>query len=566
MNTCNRCGSVSPASAVNCQNCGAPLSSNIETGLNSARAFQEQPELPAWLESLRAGERSAASADNPSSFSTADLIEEGALPSWMRSGRPDMNDTSMSSPHLMLRPSSAPGPNTDDSRGINAKSLIDEQSLPSWMQENKQPTDPNPQAGIAASSLVQQDLMPDWMKSLQQRSPASNPVSPSAQPQSSQSPVFPERLGGSTPMAESTNEVSSRVAQGFSARDLVDQQSLPSWMMQQEGKGSVPGQPAPGEMLSPSSLIDVDALPPWLRESTQQKQRSGGMPPVQTNNPWQSTQPPMQAGAMPQSPFGQSVPPSMQPGSPVWQPAPPQISSTPAMNNASAQGGGLSASSFIDPNALPQWLRSGTEQQNQVGNAMPPQRPAANQRSGYNLPPRVENVRVPSRPRGEINPNEGNEAAANVFASMLGVASPAPNFPGSPPIQGYGMQGGPSGQGAAGSPIFPMQSASPVGNMPGQIAGAAPGFNNPQGMQGPPQNYPPGGFNNGMYQTGNQGQGNYPTGNSFPGAPQYSAGSSGMPSTPNSMGNLGMEAGGGQRTSTKPVKKGLFDMIRDWFR
>jgi hypothetical protein len=562
--TCNRCGSMSPASAMNCQNCGAPLSSNVETGLNPSRAFQEQPELPAWLESLRAGERPAAPADNPSSFSTADLIEEGSLPSWMRSGRPEMNDTGMSSPYPTLRPSSMSGPNTDDSQGINAKSLIDEQSLPSWMQENKQPTGSIPEGGIAASSLVQQDLMPDWMKSLQQNSSTANPMPSSAQPMSPPSPAF-ERPA-LTPRAESTNEISSRGAQGFSARDLVDQQSLPSWMTQQEGKGPTPARSTSDGTLSTSSLIDGDSLPLWLRESAQQGQRSGGVPPVQTNNPWQAPQPPMQAGPMPQSPFGQPVPPAMQPGSPVWQSASPQVSATPGINNASAQGGGLSASSFIDPNALPQWLRSGNEQQNQAAHAMPPQFPGANQRDGYNVPPRVENVRVPSRPRGEINSNEGNEAAANVFASMLGVASTAPNFPG--PAQGYGMQGGQLGQGALVPPPSPMQNMPPTGNMPGQMAGANPGFNYPQGMQSTPQaqNYAPGGFNNGMYQMGNQGQGNYPAGNSFPGAQQYPPQNSGMPFTPNGTGNLGMETGGGQRTLPKPAKKRLFDMIRDWFR
>jgi hypothetical protein len=549
--TCNRCGSLSPASAVSCQNCGAPLSNNADFGLSSSRGLQEQPELPAWLESLRAGERPAAPADNPSNFSTADLLEEGSLPSWMRSGRPETNDTSMSSPHLPLRPASFSGPNTDDSKGINAKSLIDEQSLPSWMQENKQPTGPNP-GGLAASSLVQQDFMPDWMKSLQQRPPVSGAPPMTAQPKP-------------TPMAEQrTNEMPPGGAHGFSASDLVDKQSLPAWMTQQGGSGSIPAQPVAGDTISPSSLVDMNALPSWLQESNRQAQKSGALPSAQ-NYPWQSPQPPMQAGSDQQLAFGQPMPPMPQ-ASPVWQP--PQVPSTPGMNTPPAQGG-MSASSFIDPNALPQWLRSGSGQPDQAGNAMPFQQAGPNQipfqqasanqqRSGYSIPPRVENVRVPSRPRGEINPNEGNEAAANVFASMLGVASTSPNFPGSPPAQGYGM---------AGMPGSPMQNPSPVGNMPGQGMGAAPGFNNSQGMQGSPQGYPSGGFNDGRYPTGNLAQGNYQAGNSFSGAPQYQSGGPGIPSTPNGMGgrSLGMEAGG-QRASTKPAKKAWFDMIRDWFR
>jgi hypothetical protein len=269
------------------------------------------------------------------------------------------------------------------------------------------------------------------------------------------------------------------------------------------------------------------------------------------NSSWQPAQP--------QPSFGQPAPFPAQQGSPVWPPAAtPQVPLTPGMNNAPVQGGGLSASSFIDPGVLPQWLRSGPEQQNQAGSMMPSPQPVATPRSGYTIPPRVENVRVPSRPRGEINPNEGNEAAANVFASMLGVASTTSNFPGSPPAQGYGMQGGPFGQG------MPPMPSSPANNIPGQAAGAPPGFNYPQGMQGQgqgpqPQGYAPGGFSNGMYQAGNQGQGNYQAGNAFLGTPQYPAGGTGM-------GYPGMETDDGQKTSMKPAKKGLFDMIRDWFR
>ncbi len=559
MITCNRCGGLSPVSAINCPNCGAPLSSNADAGLGQSRSFQDQPDLPAWLGSLRAGERPAAPADNPSNFSTADLIEEGSLPSWMRSGRPEMNDTGLSSPHLSLRPSSAPGPNTDDSKGINAQSLIDEKSLPSWMQENKQPSGPMPAGGIGASSLVQQDMMPDWMKSLQQNVPPSGPaVRPTSQP----APAFPEQPAAS-PMATHANEMSARPSQGFSARDLVDQQSLPAWMKQQESKGSLPVQPGPGANLSLSSLVDADSLPPWLRESAAQGQKSGGLPPSQMDAPWQSAPPPPQVGGgTQQSPFGTPASSPMPQGSPVWKTTSSQMPTTPGMSSGPVPGTGLSASSFIDPNALPQWLRSGNEQQNQSRGAMPPPPPASTPRGGgHNVPPRVENVRVPSRPRGEMNPNESNEAAANVFASMLGVASTSPNFPGSPPPQSYGIQGGAFGQGVPSSQPSPMQGASPMGNMAGQPGGANPGFNNPPVAQ--PQGY----MSGGLYQTGNQGLGNYPAGNSYSGASQYPAGASGMPPmSGGGTGNLGMDMGAGQKNARKPAKKGIFDVIRDWFR
>jgi hypothetical protein len=506
--------------------CGASLSSVVETGSGPVRmaASQEQPGLPAWLESLRAGERSAAPANNPSNFSTADLIDDGALPSWMRSGRPDVNDAAVSSPHLTLRPSSTPGPNTDDSKGINAKSLIDESSLPSWMQENRQATGPIPQGGIAASSLVQPDFVPDWMKaSHQQQSPVSNSGMPSMQPMPPQPPALSAQYRQPAQPGR-PDEFAQQPPQGFSAGGLIDQQSLPPWMTRQEKKNpAVSGveSAAPGG-LSPSSLLDMNAVPSWMRESGQQEQRSGGFPPVQPNQPWQAASPAMQTPPL-QNPSG---PTSQQP---MWVPPAP------------GQGNSLSASSFIDPNSLPEWLRSGNEQR-QAGGLMPQQQsPAINPRSGYGVSPRVENIRVPSRPRGELNPNEGNEAAANVFASMLGVASTAPNFPGSPAGQPYGMQ-----------------SPSPGGNMPGQM---------PAGAQGPqrPQGYAPGGYNSGIYQTGNPGQqGNYQMGNPSAGANQYPM--AGMSPRANAAGMPGNEMGTDQRSATKPAKKGFFETVRDWFR
>ncbi len=516
MITCKRCGNASPAGAVNCQTCGAPLSSNIESEFGPSRmaAPQEQPELPTWLESLRAGERPIASVNNPSTFSTADLIEEGALPSWMRSGRQEANDMSASSPHPALRSSAMAGPNTDDSKGINAKSLIDEKALPSWIHENKQATGPIPQGGIPASSLVQPDFSPDWMRSLQE-APISNSAMPTmppeqAAPQGQYEPAG--RPGEATPQ------------QGFSAGDLIDQRSLPQWMGGQEGKNMQPevGPAAPGS-LSPSSLLDMDSLPEWLRGSPQ----NGGFPP-----PQQASVPPAPNQAPWPSPSQMQTPPLQQ--SPTWQSAPQQ---PVGMNNAPGAVNNLPASSFIDPNALPDWLQS--------AGAGQPQNPGA----GYNVPSRVENVRVPSRPRGEVNPNEGNEAAANVFASMLGVASSAPNLPGAP----NGMQGGQMTQ------------------MPGQGTG---GLQNPQ----QPQSYPPGGFNSGIYQTGNPGpqggyqtgnlgpQGSYQMGNAQAGMNQYPMGGPSMPPMPNGAGMHGGEMGADQRSSTKPAKKGFFETIRDWFR
>src|SRR5260370_16578770 len=63
------------------------------------------------------------------------------------------------------------------------------------------------------------------------------------------------------------------------------------------------------------------------------------------------------------------------------------------------------------------------ETQQQAG--MPP---IGNARPVAGSAPRIENARVPSRPRSEMVPLEESEVAANVFSSMLGVSSSAPNF------------------------------------------------------------------------------------------------------------------------------------------
>jgi hypothetical protein len=487
MITCNRCGKVSPAGAVNCQTCGAPLSSESESSPSRMAAPQEQPGLPAWLESLRAGERPAAPVNNASTFSTADLIEDGALPSWMRSGRQEANDVKASSPRPALRSAATPGPNTDDSRGINAKSLIDEQALPAWMHEGKQGTGPIPQGGIPASSLVQPDSAPEWMRSLQ-GAPAANPALPVTPPR----PPMPSGQAMPPTQYGQPGRPSEDIARGFSAGELIDQQALPSWMRDSGQSGS--SLPAP-QVATPSAPNQA----PW-----------SPMPP-QT--------PPIQSS--PQQPMG--------------------------MNNAPEAANNLSASSFIDPNALPSWLKSDGLDQSGA-----PQQQSSN---AYSVPPRVENVRVPSRPRGEINPNEGNEAAANVFASMLGVASSIPSVP----SVSYGMPQG--------------------GQMPGQGTG---------GLQNPQQGYAPAGLGSGVYQTGNLGsqgsyqtgnlgsqgsyqtgnpgpQGSYQTGNPGQQANLYSMGGAppmqnGMPGS--AMGGMGADP----RFAEKPAKKGIFETIRDWFR
>ena len=171
MITCSRCGKVVPGGLSNCQYCGMPVTSRNEFGGSPGNVGSEQPELPAWLQSLRAGTQPTYSTGTPTNFSGGNLIEEGALPGWLQSGDADAGITP-SGQQPALRPSSMPAPTTDGvilAKGsMSAQSLIDEQSLPSWMQEQA-----NAQQGIAASSLVQPDALPPWLRNAEPHIPSS---------------------------------------------------------------------------------------------------------------------------------------------------------------------------------------------------------------------------------------------------------------------------------------------------------------------------------------------------------------------------------------------------------
>ncbi len=543
---CNRCGMMNATGVVSCQSCGTPLSSRVGQGMMP----QDQPELPAWLGSLRAGERSAPPIPSSASFSAADFVEEGSLPSWMRAERNETRDNTASNPSIGSSPFS--GPITGDAispNGVTARSLVDDQSLPPWMQASSPVPSVPPADGFAAASLVQQDAVPDWMKQLQQQK-ASASASPSDQTASPSRPI---------------ESMSPRLASGLSAHDLIDQQALPSWMSQQSGQGVAQGNPAAplnngqvgGAGFSASSLLDEDALPQWMRESSKgQSARQGS---VSSSPAWQtSSQPEMPVWQAPQQPDQQSWQAPQQPDQQSWQvPQQPNQQSWQAPQQpSSTQSGGLAASSFVDANVLPEWLRSANDPRlsSQDNTAMP--RPA-----GPMVPPHVENVRVPSRPRNEINPNESSEMAANVFASMLGVAPAAPNYPAPAPSIPYQssaqMPGGSVAPNTPSGMVKPQAQAYAAGSS-GIYNGYAPNAQsyqaNNQGYQASSQGYQ---ANNQGYQANNQG---YQAGTPFGGVPPTPGNAARVPSAPGQA--TAMDE---QRNATRFTKRNFLDVIRGWF-
>jgi hypothetical protein len=352
------------------------------------------------------------------------------------------------------------------------------------MQEQNPASRQSVQSSLSASSLVQPDALPDWMRALQS-SPGST------------LPSVPPAVDPITPV------------QAMVAHDLIDRQALPPWL---SGQSNLPGQapqayqqapyqqasfdvaPKSGQPgLAASSLLDMNALPGWLREN----EPAQGQKPVSTG-----------PGPMPFAQPGQAQPPN--------------------------PNGPLAAASLIDMNALPDWLRAPQDPGVGQQGGMPPigsvnaGDPGANSGARFNSfappqPQRAENMRVPSRPRGEMAAHEQSEVAANVFSSMLGVASAAPSFSTQPPGEAFGNSQG----------FSVGQSQEPMSQMP-----------QTQGYMG--------------YQGG---YGGYPMGNQPAWSQQQPANGSNMSPMP-------MTPGQGQiapSPGSKPARRGFLETIRSWF-
>ncbi|MEO7018814.1 MAG: hypothetical protein ABI234_01520 [Ktedonobacteraceae bacterium] len=424
---CSHCGKLVPAGATSCQSCGMPLTT-ANGGAGVAGTGQaEQQELPAWLESLRAHERPVANNSGAQPFTMAELVDEHSTPSWMRQDQSRLAEAGASDAFPAL---AAGGNSATFDNNLEASSLIDEQSLPAWMrnaQEN------GPQAagqGFSANSLVQQDALPPWMKNL---APAAEPQmplqpveeryglptqAPTTQPvRMPQTPQPVEDTGiPQTPQSVMYNEPTP--AQGFLAHSLVDQQEVPDWLK----NAQVPGTSGPlGAGFAAGELIDQRTLPDWMKD----QQGHAKVGPVSAmgvpvSGSGQRTGTGMDQGTM--GGVGMPVSTFVDKNSlPAWISEDEQRGAGTNFAPGMSQPNGMAAGSLIDMNAMPAWMKSDNTP------------PSAGTRGG---PTRAEGMRVPSRPRGDILPQQQSEAAANVFSSMLGVSSSAPLVQGQQSQQG----------------------------------------------------------------------------------------------------------------------------------
>ncbi len=560
---CKYCGNQAPEGLTNCPYCQQPFAEQQPGGSpTSYKGNTGQDGLPAWLESLRVDERAVPGSDGQSgSFVASDLIDNDSLPNWMRSQSREMIDRGTSDQMSGWKPNATPSPNPD--KGFSAGSLIDEKALPTWMQEGKNAS-AEPERNISASSLVQPDALPNWMSSLG----AQPGPTPAARPDNAMrsEPQLPPHLQNlqqgqgfsSQPMLPPFQGAPSQPLQpqaplerGFSANSLIDSKALPTWMGGAQSSEAQPPEANTQNGLSASSLLDVESLPSWMRESNQGQ--SGNQP---------------QGSAFPSKPDIMG-----------------QAGQGPQSGNRL-----MPASSLLDVNALPDWMREANPQ----GGSFPSSGQAGFGGNQYSAGS-VQTPRVPSRPRVEGNVPEQSEAAANAFASMLGVASGNPPI-GNSPQSGFGQQSNQQ-QGWMQSSPSPMpqeqqgwMQSGPLqgyqsGTMPGggsignngTIPGSQPGMSGiPQ-----PQGYPPMPGNGTMpgYQPGMSGISN-PQQGYQPGMLGSQSGYSGFPgSGPTSTGNLpnmGSSSGFGQQLpanqqgssetgQTKKVKRGFLETIRSWF-
>lgn len=525
---CSHCGKLAPAGALSCQNCGMPLAS----GSIASTGPTEQQELPAWLESLRAHERPPASGQGDRQpFSMDELVDENSMPHWMRRNQPRVSDSGNSDAFPVLPPDAQPGMQGQApvASGLTAGSLIDEQSLPSWMRHPQDGALPADGQSFSAHSLVDQQSLPPWIKELGQSGPVPPaPSWPAEHGLPAQAPLTPPTLSRVAPVPHTPPVQGYTPDQGFAAHDLIDQRDLPAWMKGAQGSEPQNG-PAPTQAgFSAGELIDQRSLPQWMQEQPGQ-QKTGPLPArgVPVNGSGQVLDMGVSRAStegMPASTFIEmdSLPPWMREG---------ELGSTPEMG---AQGR-MAAGSFIDQSALPQWMRNAENEQTGMA-------------ASAGSPARGEGIRVPGRPRTEAGTQEQSEAAANVFSSMLGVAASSPVVPGQAPASNLAVTQGqwvpPQALPPQSLPGWQSPSPSETGVPPqtwyapaqGAAASALP----------PPTTYAPGG------RVGT------PAGMQHPGFPPTErAGSALAP-------GIG-SASSGRTPATDTRKKGFFDAIREFF-
>jgi len=394
----------------------------------SAHDLLDVQSMPGWMSGLQGpGQGPGAPPTRPvpteQGFSAGELVDQRSVPQWMKNsqGQEKVDPQSAmgvpvnGSGQMMGTGQGRQG--TASSEGMPAGSLLDQNSLPSWLQENQlsNPQAPQPAGpGMSAGSPFDAGAAPSWMREALQSSANDAPPAGLGMPAGS---PFDAGAAPSWMRDGLQNGIydAPQAEQGMSAGSLLDAGSAPSWMRDGLQSGAN-GAPPVGQGISAGSLLDAGAVPSWMREGLQ-----GGAPEVQLAGQGISAGSLLDMNTMP-----------------AWMREGEQGRSQADM----VAGQGMSAGSLIDMNAMPAWLRN-----------------EANQPGAGGRPGQMTARPVPSRPRHEGAPQEQSEAAASIFASMLGVSASTPALPGQEQQMPATYLGAAQGQPVPSLP--PFQQAQP---------------------------------------------------------------------------------------------------------
>lgn len=316
----------------------------------SVNSLINEDSLPEWLRNAaNSGALPPMTSHSGTPQGTGSLVGnwESPPPAFGQPPAP-LGSQSMYGQPPVARPQMPPSPVGSGSLGANH--LFDESALPDWLR--------NGALGQSPDLTVQPSQSPYVPTG--QYSPFS-PYDPSGneEPRGSTASAFPgiEQAGSflRAPVSPET---------GMPASSLIDSNALPPWLsgksenaaLSAYGRDAARGLPA-------SSLVDENALPPWLRNEHPAQPNSNSPSVSNATTAWNGLQT-----------ANQSMPAWLSQG--YSEPQPPTVESgfdqASAWNSRSASGsfrqssvastghlpGTIPAGEFVDESALPEWLRS----------------------------------------------------------------------------------------------------------------------------------------------------------------------------------------------------------------
>ncbi len=249
-------------------------------------------------------------------------------------------------------------------------------------------------------------------------------------------------------------ERQNMLSNGFQAGSLIDERSLPAWMRESQGETGGGGQPGAAQNVSAHSLVDQQNLPAWIKDLSQAAQtQQSAAPAYQYNLPTQTQAPNKNPYNVPtQTPI---TPPTVANSPRV--PQTPQAHEPPLTPIQS-----FSAHDLLDAQAMPSWM-SGSQ-----GPGAPPTRPVPIGQ-GFSAGELIDQRSVPQWMR-DLQGQEKSDPQ-----SALGV-----------PVSGSGQTVGTNQgqQGTLSGEGMPASSLLEKNSMPSWLQGIQPGGSQATG-QGP---------------------------------------------------------------------------------